>query len=162
MTQVHIDIKKESSTGVEVPLLVGMAWSPSKLRTVGDTIVVPESFPVTLDYAPVTITVTPSQFPDWVWRVRYWADSTKYDKYLIVPNSASVLEFTDLEEIDPATLSPVVEPEPAWWAYVGNPVQWLSLNPTDTAPLRIWKPSIEEPDAIDGAQDDDLWARLTP
>lgn len=229
MTQVHIDIRKPSITGVDEPMLVGMVWAPTAVRVVDDTLVIPESFSVTLNHADATVTVAPSQLPDWVWRVRYIANSENFDRYLLVPDSPTVVEFTDLVEVDPATLDPAAQPEAAWWvalssvssptdeqvqdavdAYLAanpvtpttpeeiqdvvaamvlaganvsvtyddtggtltisssggggpsNAVQWMSLIPGDTTPLRIWKPSSVEPLDTDGVLDGDLWAKRTP
>ena len=105
MTQVRIDIRKATATGTNVPLRIGMQWAPTVARNVGSSLVLPESFAVLLDYAPVTIVVAPTG-PGWAWRVRYSVNSQKYDRYLVVPNSASVVEFTDLVEVDPGTLTP--------------------------------------------------------
>lgn len=225
MTQVRIDIREPSITGEDVPLRVGMTWAPTAVREVDDALVIPESFGVTHNQTPVTIEVAPSQLPDWVWRVRYRANSVDYDRYLLVPDSPTTVEFTDLIEVDPATLLPTSEPEAAWWVALSevssptdeqvaeavedyldaNPVtpttpeqiqdvvgpmivggdnvtatyddtagtvtidstggvgveavQWRSLTPGDVDPLIIWKPSFEEPQESDGAEDGHLWLR---
>lgn len=190
MTQVRIDLRQEWSNAAQIPLRRGMTWAPSAAHVdpvEGDDValVLPESFPVVLNYAPVTIEVEPSNLPHWVWRVAYESDSQQVVEYVEVPDIDGIVQFTDLVRIDPATLSPAVEPEAAWWAAVENisgptdeqvaeavedyldahpvetesAVRWLSLVPGDTAPLRIWKPSVEEPQAEDGALDGDLWLK---
>jgi len=136
MTQVRIDIRKPSITGVNVPLIIGMVWSPSTQRVVNDALVVPESFSVTLGQTPTIIEVAPTQ-PDWVWRVRYTANSEKFDRYLVVPNSATVVDFTDLVEVDPGTLSPQIEPEAAWWASVQYMLRGVILAPSDPVPAGL-------------------------
>lgn len=119
MTQVHIDIRKPSPSGVDVAFRLGMTWAPTAVRVVDDALVMPESFGVTLPSAPVTIQVAPTSSPTWVWRVRYTVNSEKFDRYLLVPDLPSV-EFADLVEIDPVTLLPTSEPEAAWWIALGN------------------------------------------
>lgn len=150
MTQVRIDIREPSVTGTDVPLRVGLTWAPTAVRVVDDTLVIPEAFSVVHNAAPITVEVAPSELPDWVWRVRYRANSVDYDRYLLVPDSPTEVQFTDLVEIDPSTLSPVAEPEAAWWVAlegVGAPTEeqvqeavddYLTANPvTPTTPEEI-------------------------
>jgi hypothetical protein len=168
VTQVHIDIRRPTASGVDEPFRLGMTWAPTAVRVVDDVLVMPEAFGVTLPYGPVVITVDPSELPDWVWRVRYVVNSEHFDRYLLVPDSPTMVEFTDLVEVDPATLLPTAEPEAAWWIALEEgggvglaAVQWRSLTPGDDQPLIIWKPSIEEPQESDGAEDGHLWLKRT-
>lgn len=166
MTQVHIDIRRPTASGVDEAFRLGMVWAPTAVRVVDDALVMPESFGITLPSAPVTIEVAPSELPTWVWRVRYTVNSEHYDRYLLVPESASVVEFADLVEVDPATLEPTAVPEAAWWIALEEgggvglaAVQWRSLTLGDDQPLIIWKPSVEEPQEADGAEDGHLWLK---
>ena len=114
------------------PVRRGMVWEPSApFRSPDDALVLPESFPVVLDYSDVTIQVPPSDVPNWAWRVRWTVDSKSVDRFVHVPNTTDVLEFADLTVVDPATLAPETPPLPAFQALPLVLAQGVEF-PTDT------------------------------
>ena len=51
----------------------------------------------------------------WCWQIIERTPRGK-TRYVLVPDSAAVLDYADLVDVDPATLAPTAEPEAAWWA----------------------------------------------
>lgn len=118
MTRVRIRVATVWPEGETYrPVRRGMVWAPSApFRSPDDALVLPESFPVVLDYSDTTIEVPPSDVPTWAWRVRWTVDSQSVDQFVHVPNTTDVLEFADLTRVDPATLTPTPAPIPAYRA----------------------------------------------
>ena len=51
----------------------------------------------------------------WCWQIIERTPRGK-TRYVLVPDSAAVLDYADLIDVDPTTLDPTAEPEAAWWA----------------------------------------------
>ena len=51
----------------------------------------------------------------WCWQIIERTPRGK-TRYVLVPDSAAVLDYADLIDVDPATLAATAEPEAAWWA----------------------------------------------
>lgn len=114
MTIVNIKIATPRVTGL-VPAVGSMLWTPTRLHVIDDTVVVPASFRVVLTDGEATIAVDPTTL-EWVWRVdEQIAGAPSRTRYLPVA-AGDPVEYTDLVPIDPVTLEPAAEPEPAWWA----------------------------------------------
>ncbi len=109
---------------VSVPAVAGLAtavgalrWTPTKRREAGDTVVVPAGFAPELIDGAVNVEAAPTT-ADWVWRVDEQIPGVSSStRFFAVPNLAEV-NYTDLIEVDPATLVPTADPDPAWYAYV--------------------------------------------
>lgn len=66
-----------------------------------------------------TVDLPPTEAGEWA-QVRGRGFEGARDWYVLVPDSASTVNFVDLTEIDPATADPVAEPEAAWYAELNN------------------------------------------
>jgi hypothetical protein len=78
-------------------------------------VVLPKPFTVTLVAGSASVDVEPSTGA-WVWSVVEAIEGTpSRRRYLAVPDQSSV-DYADLAEIDPDTLSPAPSPDPAWAA----------------------------------------------
>lgn len=116
MTTVHVHLTHADTVAGENTAVSGvLRWRPTRRRTVGDEVVIPTPFEVTLIDGEWSgdIDATSS---DWCWKVeeRLTPSAGTTRRYLAVPASGSTVEYGDLVEVDPATLDPAVEPEAAW------------------------------------------------
>jgi len=81
----------------------------------GGAVVLPVEFAVLLVAGAADVEVEPST-PAWVWYVTEYFDGVPAkQRAFAVPDMATV-EYTDLVEIDPDTLTPAPSPNPAWLA----------------------------------------------
>jgi hypothetical protein len=107
MTLVHVDLR----TPDDGPAAGVLEWIPTRRRTVDTHIVLPDAIqvPLTGGVADVEVDATG---PDWAWRVveRARRGTTRY---VVVPDVAEA-EYSELVDVDPATLDPAAEPEAAW------------------------------------------------
>lgn len=109
MAVITIRLAVPSASGANLPAGGTMRWSPTRIRRVGDAVVLPRPFDVPLQGDIAVITVEDTG-PDWAWLVSEPGGRTRY---LAVAGTA---EYADLQELDPATLEPTEEPQAAWWA----------------------------------------------
>lgn len=118
MTSVRIGIFAPSSTGDDRRPSGSIEWRPTRRRTVSGDVVLPAPFTVGLLATAPVIEVAPTG-ADWVWRVveRVQGGAPDY-RYLAVPNVGTVVDYADLVEVDPETLTPTAAPEAAWWSIV--------------------------------------------
>ncbi|MGC3954646.1 MAG: hypothetical protein QM804_10390 [Propionicimonas sp.] len=113
MTAVLIRLTHDSPAGPTEPVTGTMSWAPTRRRTAGDEVVLPEGFRVTLPVdVPVLVAPTGS---DWCWRVveSAMAGGTRYVAVPALPDGQTVT-YADLVDVDPATLDPAAEPAAAW------------------------------------------------
>lgn len=116
MTLVRVKVSVPEVMGLE-PAGGAIRWTPTKRRVAGDTVVMPKGFAVPLLNGAADIEVSATS-ADWVWRVdEQVPGATNKSLYLAVPDLAEI-EYTDLIEVDPKTLVPTADPDPAWYAYV--------------------------------------------
>lgn len=122
MTLIKVSLTKPSQTG-SVPARGSVIFAPSKRRDAGASVEVPDPFRVRLgDASPghpaepgvAYVNLAPSGV-DWAWKAWEKVQGGTI-RYFLVPNSGSTLNYDDLVEVDPATLSPTSMPEAAWWA----------------------------------------------
>lgn len=115
MTKVLIDLRRSVSSGV-APTTGLVAFNPTHRREEDGHVVTEAGFDVRLVEGTALVTLEPTG-PEWCWRAVEHTpglDQT-YIRYVAVPDSDSVVNYTDLIDVDPATLDPVAEPEAAWW-----------------------------------------------
>jgi hypothetical protein len=114
VTIVQIRAKVPGVAGL-VAASGGLLWQPTARRVEGDVVVLPVGFAASLVGGSADVEVEPST-PAWVWYVTEYFDGVPArQRAFAVPDTATV-EYADLVEIDPDTLSPVPEPNPAWLA----------------------------------------------
>lgn len=121
MTTVRIDLRGPAADGVDRALPGAVEWVPLARRHVdvpaeedGDHVVLEVPFNTRLpgpEAAESTVDV--------VLAPGYWQADERVEggttRVVLVPESAGVVDYGDLVEIDPATLEPVAEPEAAWY-----------------------------------------------
>lgn len=70
----------------------------------------------------------------WCWRISERSTRQQRDaRYVLVPTAGPV-DDDDLVAVDPATLAPVADPEPAWWVALA---QHTYLTPADVPGLYL-------------------------
>lgn len=127
MVAVRIDLRTADSTATGV-----VDWTPTKRRHIDedpDHIVLPVAFSVALVDGVATVDVDATGI-DWCWRVIERVAGGA-QRYVIVPDVATV-DYGDLVDVDPETLSPTAEPEAAWWAALDDVVAGV-ISPEDIA-----------------------------
>lgn len=113
-----------AADGVLVPARGGLRFTPTARRVIvgaPDVVVLPASFSVQLVDGAADVTLEPTTGA-WVWRVdEYCTGTPARTTHVAVPDVAE-LDDTDLVVVDPATLEPSAEPEPAWVAMAQSTV----------------------------------------
>ena len=94
-------------------------WAPdadgARLHLEGpDRLLLPASFTVRLVAGEATLHLAPTG-AGWCWQIVERTPRGK-TRYVLVPDSAAVLDYGPLVDVDPLTLDPAAEPEAAWWA----------------------------------------------
>lgn len=126
MTQINFDFGHPSADGVAVLAGELVHVVPTERFKVGSRIVVRDSFEVRLDEhgtATVTVPPTDSTFAYEV-TVGESEDTWRFVRCVQVPDSATVLNFSDLVEVDSTTLTPV---------QTGNPLADIDQSDVDWA-----------------------------
>jgi hypothetical protein len=111
MTTVHVAVFRAAQDG-EVPLLGTIEFSPTARYRLDDGVVLPVSFYVQFLGEPQDVILQPST-NDWVWKVIEKFSGTSDVRYLVVPDSDELVDYDDLQEVDPATLAPA-QPPSTW------------------------------------------------
>lgn len=85
-----------------------------------DFIMLPVNQIVPVVNSVATVELRPSGV-DWCWVIkeRFKGGTTRY---VVVPDSATPIEYGDLVDVNPDTLSPDAEPEAAWWIALENAI----------------------------------------
>lgn len=144
MTEVRVHLTVPGEDG-RVPTGGVLQWKPTRRRVVdrtpGDTdeLVLPKPFRLVVG-PDGHATIHPDATTDvWAWEVSVSVVGVQdYTEWVRVPDAGPV-DFTDLVRVDPATLAPTADPEPAWWAMARSAVTagtvdrdgHLILNRTD-------------------------------
>lgn len=126
MTQIKFDFGHPSADGVAVLAGELVHVVPTGRFKVGKRIVVRDSFDVRLSEdgtATVDVTPTDNTFAYEV-TVGESEDAWRFVRCIQVPNSTSVLNFSDLVEVDTTTLTPV---------QTGNPLADIDQSDVDWA-----------------------------
>lgn len=108
MTQIKFDFGHPSADGIADLAGEKIHVVPTRRFNSGKRIVVRDSFEVKLDaHGTATITVPPTD-NTFAYEVTIGdsADSWRFVRVVQVPDSANVLNFADLVDVDPATLIP--------------------------------------------------------
>lgn len=115
MTLVHVDLRRPDVTTDE-PSEGMIELAPYRRVTVtegDDTYIrLPEPFRVRLVEGQADVDLAPTG-ADWCWiAVERVAKGER--RYVVVPDSATEIDYADLVDVDPATLEPTAQPEAAW------------------------------------------------
>ena len=114
MTQILLTTLADALGGA-VPADATLTATATRPRTDGDTVT--DNTPVTVqltDGVPAEAVELDPSGPDWCWHLRLQMPAGRIDRWVVVP-AVGPVEWGDLVDIDPGTLSPVATPEPAWW-----------------------------------------------
>jgi hypothetical protein len=143
MTTIQMLFGRPAS-GTVLPVAGTVTWTPTRVHIVAgdpDLVVLPLSFTVTAPKVegatapiPFSAEVEPNG-PDWLWKVEEnFAGMRRRRSFVIVPDTTTV-DYTDLVEIDPATLpsSGGGSPFPA-----RNPITVSTTPPVGPAEGDIW------------------------
>ena len=126
MTQINFDFGHPSADGVAVLAGELVHVVPTGRFKVGKRIVVRDSFEVRLDeHGTATVTVPPTD-DTFAYEVTVGEseDTWRFVRCVQVPDSTSVLNFSDLVEVDSTTLTPV---------QTGNPLADIDQSDVDWA-----------------------------
>ncbi len=126
LTQIKFDFGHPSADGIADLAGERIHVVPTDLFRNGSRIVARDSFEVRLDEhgtATVTVPPTDSTFAYEV-TVGNDTDAWRFVRYVQVPDSATVLNFADLVEVDSTTLTPV---------QTGNPLADIDQSDVDWA-----------------------------
>ena len=154
MTSVHFALFRDGPSGHR-PVTGTLGFHRSRRGIDGSVTILPLEFSVLLVGGEATIDL-PSTGPDWCWVI---VEPTKRGliRYVIVPESDEVLEYSSLPDVDPATLEPSAEPEAAWWAAIetmagGWPLPAFRPDPDDDGALLVdlwsWQIASDDPNAM--------------
>jgi hypothetical protein len=101
VTQVRLTLTRPDLDGAPADVSGVLEWGPADAPVFAD--IRPGDRPVrTVDPGP--------------WPVTEWVRSTPTKRHLLVPDVPDVVDYADLPDVDPATLTPTATPEAAWWA----------------------------------------------
>ena len=126
MTQINFDFGHPSADGIAVLAGELVHVVPTGRFKVGKRIVVRDSFEVRLDeHGTATVTVPPTD-GTFAYEVTVGesGDAWRFVRCVQVPDSATVLNFSDLVEVDSTTLTPVG---------TGNPLADIDQSDVDWA-----------------------------
>lgn len=116
MTTVLVALTRDTPTGRERAAGT-LRWEPTARRLAGVEVVLPQGFTVALPESGDWLAVdVPASGPAWCWRVsERIPGGGGIVRYVAVPDLPSA-SYSELVDVDPATLDPSAEPEAAWWA----------------------------------------------
>ena len=133
MPIVNIALRVPSASGVDVPAVGTLDFKPVARRTVGDTIVLPRPFRVSLVSGNATVSLAATG-ADWFWQVTENTQQ-RYQRSVAVPLLPNPVGYEDLVDVDPKTFAPDTSPVPGWVVSVPIAVdEWLTENPPPAGP----------------------------
>lgn len=112
MTLVRVDSRRPNGAG-EVGAGGDLVWQPTRRRTQDEYVVMPAAFGSKLTDGVAVVDVAPTGV-DWCWEVTEKVPGGT-TRYVAVPD-VDEIAYTDLIDVDPATLDPAATPVAAWWA----------------------------------------------
>ena len=81
-----------------------------------DRLLLPAGFTVRLVGGEALLHLAPTG-AGWCWQIIERTPRGK-TRYVLVPDSPTVVDYADLVDVDPLTLDPTAKPEAAWWAAI--------------------------------------------
>ena len=121
MTIVNISIRKPASAG-SVGVSGKLLWVPTKRLLVGEDVVLPMPFEVSLVDGTAAVDPIPNE-PTWAWRVTEVIDTqAKHTRFVSVP-AAGPVSYSDLVDVNPASLEPTALPDPMWLQMANSTVE---------------------------------------
>lgn len=107
MTTIRLGVLHPTGTATDTRSSGSLEWVPTARRVVGADVVLPAAFTMPLSAtADVTTDVAPTTSA-WAWRVLERVTGGAGWRYLAVPDSAEVVDYASLAEVDLATLDPI-------------------------------------------------------
>lgn len=141
MTKVIFNLYEDAPNEI-VPTNGRVIFSPSHVRKSDGKLITMNSFTMYAIDGGLSVELDPSPTPGhWAWNIEIIVPGNETVSGLyVVPFGEDVL-FTDLVELDPESLEPTLDPEPAWWAMALSTVRggyvsasgYLILTHTDGA-----------------------------
>lgn len=117
MTTVHIDLRLPDGV---TPATGSVIFTPTRrihYNGTPDYVMPPAPLPIRLNDGKGTVELAPTD-PNWAWialeRVRGGVRRT-----VVVPDVDDI-DYGDLQDINPNSLTPLAEPEDAWWVALDN------------------------------------------
>lgn len=121
MTRVLFSYRQPGINGLRAPS-GSIRLAPTRRREQGEHVVLPNVFLATLEDGQVIVDLEPTG-DGWAWSMRESVGGGSDGLYFTIPTDlGKVLNFTDLEMVDPDTLDPVADPVAAWWAELDHTV----------------------------------------
>jgi hypothetical protein len=116
---ILIRLNKLTASG-KAPAEETVWFKPTVLRSDADGITVDDAFPVELVDGVGTANDVPTTDLNWAYRVQIGDNDRRgsWSWYVHVPEGDGPVNFEDLPRIDPKTMTPVNDPDPAWVAAV--------------------------------------------
>lgn len=118
MTVIHIDLRAADET----PLVGTVAFAPTRrlhIEEADDFLVLPEPFAVELVDGQAEVDLRPTS-ASWAWAILERVPKG-IRRYVLVPDSLTPLDYGDLVDVDPGSLT-VGAPDPTWWAALDGKV----------------------------------------
>ena len=155
MTSVHFALFRDGPDGRR-PVSGTLGFCRTKRGVDGQVTILPLEFSVLLLNGEATVELAATG-SDWCWQV---SEPTKRGliRYIVVPDVGDVvLEYTELPDVDPNTLEPSAEPDPAWWAAIetmagGWPLPAFRPDPDDPTALIVdlwsWQIPADDPNTL--------------
>ena len=156
MSKVHVSLHRDAAHG-KAPITGPMRFAPSRRRSDGQDIILPAGFDVDLVDGEAIVELDATG-PDWCWTA-YEPTLRGAIRNVLVPDVSDdeVLEYSSLPDVDPTTLDPSAEPDPAWWAAIetmagGWPLPAFRPDPDDDGALLVdlwsWQIASDDPNAM--------------
>ena len=151
MSKVHVSLHRDAAHG-KAPITGPMRFAPSKRRSDGQDIILPAGFDVDLVDGEAIVELDATG-PDWCWTACEPTLRGAIRHFLVPDVGDDVLEYSELVDVDPATLEPSAEPEAAWWAIVESlPLPAFRPDPDDDGALLVdlwsWQLASDDPNAM--------------
>lgn len=119
MTTLNVALTAPKADGTLAPAEGIIRFTPTARRVEGVSVVLPKPFHVALVAGAASVDLAPTA--GWVWRIDEHLDGVTPSRtvYALIPGAGTV-DYGALTLVDPATLDPAADPEPAWWAALGE------------------------------------------
>ena len=147
-TNVLIDFRQQDGKTPEVPVTDGyLLWTPLRREIYDTYVTVPAPFTVYLTNG-VGTAVIKNSWP--YWRVTEKGIPSGITRTVYVP-SVSEIHYSALESVDPGSVLPASDPEPAWWVALKKmPLPSFRPNPDRPSTLIVtaWAFQLAAPNAL--------------
>ena len=141
MTQVRCDLLLFGSNTLAKGKI---QWSPIRRYNVtgssGTQVVLPTQFTTILNGKTAPLQEVPPNSSEWCYLVTEKVPGGSPQRYLVIPNLQSIVEYADLVEVDPLSFEPTASPNPAWiektkYMLSGVVLDWDEDTPPSDTPV---------------------------